>query len=152
VVSNNKENKKDNSYNINHMFVKKTGFIDSSKTKHNIITEKVFVQNSFFSKATGLMFKKQMNDFAMIFPFKSPRKIKITMFFVSFPIDVIFIDKYGLIVELKENLKPYEHYFSKTKETKTFIELPKGYIEKFSLQLGTRIFWNTEKLTKISKN
>ena len=37
------------------------------------------------------------------------------MFFVFFPIDVLFLDKNKKVVELKENFKPFSIYFPKNK-------------------------------------
>ena len=37
------------------------------------------------------------------------------MFFVFFPIDVLFLDKNKKIIEIKKNLRPFSFYYSKNK-------------------------------------
>ncbi|MGE0793329.1 MAG: DUF192 domain-containing protein [Candidatus Woesearchaeota archaeon] len=117
--------------------------------KSKIISKKIFIQNNIFTQATGLMFRKNMKDFAMIFPFKQYRKIGITMHFVFFPIDAIFLDNKGSIVDLKENLKPFLTYWSKIKSS-CLIELPKGYIKKFNLKVGSKLKWDKNELNLVN--
>ncbi len=63
------------------------------------------------------------------------------MFFVFFPIDILLLDADGVILDLKENLCPFRNYFF-PKKAFTFIELPRGFIKKFSLSRGDRIVWS----------
>lgn len=112
------------------------------KNKEILISNKIFIENNLFKQATGLMFKKTMKDFAMIFPFKNPRRITVTMFCVFFPIDVIFLDDKNNIIELKNNLKPFQNYKAKSNKISTFIEFPNNYISKYKLNIGNKIIWN----------
>ncbi|MDD3175074.1 MAG: DUF192 domain-containing protein [Candidatus Nanoarchaeia archaeon] len=105
------------------------------------ISKNIFIQNSFFKKATGLMFRKKMSDFAMIFPFNKPTKISITMLFVFFKIDVLMLDSENKIIDLDEGLKPFKNYFYPEK-AKTFIELPFESISKWKLKKGMTLSWN----------
>lgn len=50
------------------------------------------------------------------------------MFFVFFPIDVLFANKEKKIVEIKENFKPFTFYNPK-KKAKYVIELPQNTIK-----------------------
>lgn len=108
--------------------------IDSS----NIITvNKVIHRRSIWSRGTGLMFHKEIFDEAHVFYFNKPFKIALTMFFVFFPIDVLFI-KNNKIVEMKENFMPFTNYTSK-KEADIFIELPSGFIKKNKIYINQKI-------------
>jgi len=57
------------------------------------------------------------------------------MFFVFFPIDIIFLDEQNKIVELKENFRPFQNYTSASKII-SFIELRNGVIKRYSLKKG----------------
>lgn len=50
------------------------------------------------------------------------------MFFVFFPIDVLFLNKDKEIVDLKQRLKPFTFYTSK-KPAKYVLEMPLGSIK-----------------------
>ncbi|MEW6041232.1 MAG: DUF192 domain-containing protein, partial [Elusimicrobiota bacterium] len=62
------------------------------------------VAENFFNRFIGLMFKNE-------FPFDSaiyfPKTIAIHTFFMNFSIDVIWINKYGRILALRKNLRPW---------------------------------------------
>ncbi len=107
-----------------------------------VISKNILVQDTIFKQATGLMFKRNMSDFAMIFPFKKPRRANITMCCVFFPIDVLFVDDRNIIIEYKKDLKSFQNYSSKSKEVSLFIELPEGTISKLNLSIGSRIKWD----------
>lgn len=111
-------------------------YLKTSKEK-KIITKKIIKRTNIFQKGTGLMFHKKITDEAHIFYFKCAQTLKLTMIFVFFPIDVLFL-KNGKIVDLKENFKPFTNYTSKVKAD-TFIELPEGFIKKHKLKLNQNI-------------
>ncbi len=66
---------------------------------------------SFFSKARGLMFSRRKN---LMFVFDDEKRRSLHMWFVFFPIEVLFLDKDKKIVE-KVRLKPFSFYKSKEK-------------------------------------
>ncbi len=110
------------------------------KYNNKIIASKIVYCDSFLRQGTGLTFrtKSSVDNTAWIFRFKKPRRVSITMFFVFFPIDVIFLDKNNRIVELKENFRPFTNYTCKNK-IYSFIEVKKGIIKKYRLQNGSRL-------------
>jgi len=110
------------------------------KYNNKIIASKIVYCDSLFSQGTGLTFRtrKSVDNKAWIFRFKRPRRVGITMFFVFFPIDIIFLDKNNCIVELKENLKSFRNYTSKEK-IHSFIELQQGIIKKYSIKKGQHL-------------
>ncbi|MBD3248915.1 DUF192 domain-containing protein [Candidatus Woesearchaeota archaeon] len=72
-----------------------------------------------FGKARGLMFSKKKN---LIFVFHKERRVGLHMFFVFFPIDVLFLDEDKKIIEIKKNFKPFRFYKSK-KKAKYVVEI-----------------------------
>lgn len=95
-----------------------------NKTTGNILAENVKFCNSVFSKALGLMFSSKDEDTALVFVFDKPKKIDLHMFFVFYPIDVLFLDKDKKIVEIKRNFKPFS-YYKATNKAKYVVEISK---------------------------
>ena len=62
----------------------------------------------------------------------------IHTFGLSFPIDVVILDKGGIAVKLKKNLKPNNVLFWPVKYNKV-LELPSGLIKKYRIKIGSKI-------------
>ena len=101
--------------------------------------------DNIFSQGSGLMFRFPKKPFAYIFPFKIPARHAITMWCVFYPIDLLFLDSNGLIIEIVKNLKPFRNYFPKNKFS-TLIEIPDGYIEKYGFSIGQKMSWSKNSL------
>ncbi|MBI2655550.1 DUF192 domain-containing protein, partial [Candidatus Woesearchaeota archaeon] len=97
-------------------------------TKKIAISRHVKACDSILSKSMGLMFSlKQKN--ALIFKFNKEQIISLHMLFVFYPIDVIFLDKRKIVVDLKKNFGPFSFYSSRRKSMYA-VELPNGTIRK----------------------
>jgi uncharacterized membrane protein (UPF0127 family) len=94
-------------------------------TKKKVLAGESRRCESITSKAIGLMFSRRNADFGLIFAFKREAKASLHMFFVFYPIDVIFLDKNLKIVEIKEDFRPFTTYHPKQKAN-YLIELPNG--------------------------
>jgi len=81
------------------------------------------------------MFSRKISDTGYFFVFGKPARIDLHMFFVFFPIDIIFLDKTKKVIETKKNFKPFTFYFSKHK-AKFVIELPQNTISKSNTELN----------------
>jgi uncharacterized protein len=105
-----------------------------------VVAKNVVFCNNIFMKGKGLMFttKKAVLDTAWFFPFRTPQRIAVTMFFVFYPIDVVFLDKDNIIVEIKEDFKPFHNYNSK-KKISSFLEFSCGTVKKHSMIKGNKI-------------
>ncbi len=104
-----------------------------NKTKKTILSRKYRICKSFFSKALGLMFKTSSKHQDLLFIFNSEKKIGIHMFFVFYPIDVIWLDKTSKVVDLK-TLRPFTIY-NPRKNAMYVIELREGSIKKSKTQI-----------------
>ncbi len=105
-----------------------------NKTKNTIIAEKTKILKNPFSQSIGLMFSKKIKNKALIFKFTKPRIVYVHMFFVFFPIDILFLDENQQIIETLTNLKPFSFYKSKNK-AKYLIELPLNQIRDKKINL-----------------
>jgi uncharacterized membrane protein (UPF0127 family) len=110
------------------------------KEKKVKLANSIHIRNSFVGKGTGLMFHRKIKDSAYIFPFESERKIAITMMFVFFSIDILFLNKENKIVEIKKCLKPFSNYIPK-KKAMYVVELPEGHVDKFKIKLNEKIIF-----------
>jgi len=106
----------------------------------NFSTGEIIADNARFIRgfAKGIGLRFALKPRALIFEFSSPVRPVVDMFFVFFPIDIIFLDKHRKVVELKESLRPFSAYFTKRNIT-YFIELPAGTIKRTRTRLGNRI-------------
>lgn len=111
-----------------------------SKKKKIISSHRI--ADNMFSRAKGLMFSRQKDfDYGLIFDLERETKIgaSIHMFFVFFPINLVFLDSNKRIIDLKLGLKPWQMTKPKTK-CRYIIELPVEYGKKF-FSVGDRISW-----------
>ncbi len=110
--------------------------IIKNSLKGNVICVDAKICKSIFSKAIGLMFSRKPR--ALVLILKKEKIAPLHMFFVFFPIDVLFLDKNNIVVEIKESLKPFAFYTPKNKAMYV-IELPEGTVKRTKTQVGDKI-------------
>ena len=106
-----------------------------NKKKRTLLARNAKICTSIISKSFGLMFSKKK---PLIFIFKKEKINPLHMFFVFYPIDVLFLNKNKIVVEIKENFRPFSFYAPKNK-SKYIIELPKNTIKETKTKLGDKI-------------
>ncbi len=109
-----------------------------NKSTKKILCKEKKILTTIFQKAIGLMFHKKIKDIGYIFVFEEPRKIDLHMFFVFFPIDVLFLSKEKKVIETKENFRPFTFYYSNNKAYYV-IELPNKKIKKTRTKIGDKV-------------
>jgi uncharacterized membrane protein (UPF0127 family) len=95
--------------------------------------------DSFISRFLGLMFKKDLER-GLILKLPSSRSRRgsaIHMFFMRFPLDIIFADTDKKIVDMV-SIEPWKTYTPKA-PAKYVIEMKKGTINKFDLEIGDEL-------------
>ncbi len=103
------------------------------------IASEVKLADGFFKRFRGLMLRKKLRGGeAMLFDFKRPGRHGVHMFFVTFPIDLVYLDSGGRVVEVRSRLQPWRIHNSKAEST-YLLELPAGTVDKFRVGLGHRI-------------
>lgn len=103
--------------------------------KEDVIGWNIKVADSFWSRLKGLLGKRKL-EYGEGMLLKPCRQIHT--WFMSFPIDVLFLDKKGRIVEVLPSLPPGSKS-AFVKEGYQVLELPAGAIQKFSLKTGETI-------------
>lgn len=106
-----------------------------NSTNGVIIVHEGYIANNFGTRLKGLMFKKSFDKGCglIILPCNS-----IHMFFMRFPIDVLFMSKEDKVVGIKENIKPWQ--LSKVYWAAEYvIELPVGTVQETRTTLGDKL-------------
>ncbi|MFT4416835.1 DUF192 domain-containing protein [Fredinandcohnia humi] len=114
-----------------------------SKNQNSECTIPIVIKryNTYLKRLKGLMFqvKPIQNEGILLEPCNS-----IHMFFMFFPIDVVFLNRDNQAVKVKENVAPWSAIFP-VKHAYKALELPIGTIKKYALTEGCTI-----KLTNLS--
>ena len=103
-----------------------------NQTKNTTIAQKAEIADTAISRLVGLLNRSSLDaDEALVIT----QCRSIHMFFMSFPIDAVFVNKKNIVVGLVENIKPFRmspYFFSSS----YVIELPAGTIEATQTQRG----------------
>ncbi|MEM3402060.1 MAG: DUF192 domain-containing protein [Candidatus Hadarchaeales archaeon] len=97
-----------------------------------IVAEEVMEAKTFIGRLKGLMLKKNFSGRAMLFSFKKIGRYSVHTMFMRFPIDLIYLDEKFIVVEIKENLKPWRFYRPKMR-AKYLIEAPAGVAKRVKI-------------------
>ncbi|MBW2996809.1 DUF192 domain-containing protein [Candidatus Woesearchaeota archaeon] len=113
-----------------------------NKTKNKVIARNCKLCRSAWSKAKGLMFTREgsVKRNALVFEFGRAMTQSLHMFFVFYPIDVLFLDEKRKVVEIKQDFKPFSIYTSKRK-ARYVVELPRSAVRRSKTGLGDVIRW-----------
>ena len=113
-----------------------------NKTQGTVVAREHKVCRSIWSKARGLMFtgSKSVVRESLVFEFDGLQKTGLHMFFVFYPIDILFLDEKQRVVEMKEGFRPFTFYNPK-ELSKYVIELPAGKIAESNTSVGDEINW-----------
>lgn len=106
---------------------------------NNSIGNNIKIADNFFTRFKGLMFKKELNinEGLIINPCNS-----IHMFFMNFPLDILFVNENNEVVEILENIKPWrvsKLYFN----AEYVVELPINTVKSKNIQKNQKIFIKT---------
>ncbi|HEX3013137.1 MAG TPA: DUF192 domain-containing protein [Methanobacterium sp.] len=109
-----------------------------NRTKSTVLGE-CEIADTFFSRLRGTMFKKELKS-GLILKLPSARSRSgsaIHMFFVRFPLDIIFADSDKKVVDVI-SIDPWKTYTPK-KPAKYVIEMEKGTIESSGTEIGDEL-------------
>ena len=113
-------------------------FMVMNRTKSTVLGESE-IADTFFSRLRGTMFKKELKR-GLILKLPSARSRSgsaIHMFFVKFPLDIIFADSDKKVVDVV-SIDPWKTYTPK-KPAKYVIEMKKGTIETSNTEIGDEL-------------
>jgi uncharacterized membrane protein (UPF0127 family) len=120
--------------------------------------EKVLIKSSLYvgyvadteeKRAQGLSGRAFLpSNTSMLFEFDKPDTHGIWMKDMLFPIDIIWLDKNKIIVNLVSNAEPesYPHVYYPPKESLYVLEIRAGLIKDKNLKIGDEILFSDEEL------
>ncbi|MCM8786526.1 MAG: DUF192 domain-containing protein [Candidatus Omnitrophica bacterium] len=100
-----------------------------NKTKNLVVAKKAIVANNFFKRLKGYMFQKNISDDDALIFYNTP---SIHMFFMYFPLDIVFLDDKYKVIKIYTNLKPWR--LANCFGSKITIELPAGKTIKIPIE------------------
>ena len=117
--------------------------IDVSIFNKNI-TFNVEVAKTIEERKTGLMYRKKLlNNEGMLFIFPGENIIQLWMKNTYIPLDVIFISKNKVIVDIKKNMEKLSETIIKSKvKSKYALEFKAGLINKLDIRIGDKVLFN----------
>ncbi|MFH1788947.1 MAG: DUF192 domain-containing protein [Candidatus Altiarchaeota archaeon] len=115
----------------------------TNKTRGTVLSENARLASSFYARLKGLMFAAPA-DIVLESPAETIKHSSIHMFFMRYPIDVLWVSSSGIVVDSREKLAPARITEPKTwaiskprKPAKYVIELGKGSLQ--DTQIGDEI-------------
>lgn len=105
-------------------------------TRGSALMRKGWRAHGFLARGRGLMFARELPDGAglVIDPCSS-----IHMFFMRFPLDVVYVSRDDQVVRVQEGIKPWRVGPLHTKGARYVIELPVGTIRRSATQVGDQL-------------
>ena len=100
--------------------------------------------DSFVSRLMGLMFRKDPEN-GLILKLPSSRNRRgsaIHMFFMRFPLDIIFLDDDKKVVDMV-SIRPWKTYTPRS-PAKYVVELEEGSINNYKLEIGDEMDFTRE--------
>ncbi len=136
-------------------------FLQSEEIKHNIdfqhqgnlwilpsdMHDSLYIKIEFAESVTeqmqGLMYRETMEpDEGMLFIYAYPQRMNFWMKNTHIPLDLIFIDEAGTIVDLAENTIPFSEKNIPSFVTSIYVlEVNAGYCERNFIIIGDRVIW-----------
>jgi uncharacterized membrane protein (UPF0127 family) len=112
------------------------------KSDGTVVASDVELADTLIRQAIGLMFRKQiLPDYAMVFDMGREQHVTIHMMFVSFPIDVAFLDRDRKIINMRRRLNPWTGLATARNPARYVIEMPAGTLERYTLLDGMVLQW-----------
>lgn len=109
------------------------------RTTGKLLASEVELADTFWRRFRGLMLRgKFPRGAALLFSFHKPGRYGVHMFFVRFPIDLVYLDSGFKVVEVRARLKPWRFYRPKI-AVSHLIELPAGAIPRARVEIGHKI-------------
>lgn len=105
------------------------------------VSYQVEIADSDSSRRRGLMFRESLPaNSAMLLKYNSPRKVAIWMKNTYVPLDLLFIDKKGLIVKIHKGAVPLStESIHSEQRVQAVLEINAGQVDEHSIQVGDQL-------------
>jgi len=124
---------------------KKQGELTFTKASGEpIITIDIEIADTDEKREIGLMGRPTLGENeGMLFVFDNEHYASFWMKNTIIPLDMIFINKYGIIVTIHQNTTPFsEQSYTATAPTLLVLEVNAGFTEQHNINVGDKIDWH----------
>lgn len=109
------------------------------QTAGKILAQNVEVADTFWRRFRGLMLRRRFpRGSALLFKLSRPGRYGVHMFFVRFPIDLLYLNSKFLVIDMCQTLRPWRVHRPKVKAN-YIVELPAGTISRARIKLGHKL-------------
>ena len=112
--------------------------IKNLTSKKKIASKKIMAR-SFMSRVRGLMFTLPKEDTGLVMVFEKEMIISLHMFFVFYPIDILWLDSKKRVVEFRKFAFPFMPWIEPGKKAMYVVELPVYSIDGSKTKVGDKI-------------
>ncbi|HIC89941.1 MAG TPA: DUF192 domain-containing protein [Anaerolineae bacterium] len=104
-------------------------------TQGNVLVQQGRVASTFWTRLRGLIGSPPPaeGEGLLIIPCSG-----VHMFFMSYPIDVIYVNRYDQVIDVDMNMKPWR-VGRPRKASRYVIELPAGAVARSGVQIGDQL-------------
>lgn len=95
-----------------------------NKTANTMISHRERYCTSFFSQASGLIFRRKQN---LVMAFSHKRIVRLHMLFVFYPVDILILNENCKVIEIKRQLQPFR-WWSSSRKGRYVLELALPYV------------------------
>jgi uncharacterized membrane protein (UPF0127 family) len=104
-----------------------------------VLADKVELAETFWRRFLGLMFRRNFRKGqALLFKLAKSGRYGVHMFFVRFPIDLLYLNQDFVVVDIRRELGPWRIHRPKVKAN-YIIELPTGTISRTRTKIGHKL-------------
>ncbi len=109
--------------------------------KKKVIVSNVVVYRNPVLRSMGLRFSRPIKNKALVLvsPNESVVNSSIDMFFVFFPIDVLWLNSRYEVVDIKENVRPFSPPIKPRAAARFVVELPIGHVRE--VKIGDKVIF-----------
>ncbi len=111
------------------------GHVLINQSENSTLLDDLTIATSFRSRAQGLIGTRSLNENAGIW---FPKTNWIHTFFMSIPIDVIYLDKSMRVKKLQPNLQPWR-FPAPVFKAHSVVEASAGFIRQKNLKIGDQL-------------
>lgn len=106
----------------------------------SVLAERCDVAGNFLSRGLGLIPRGGLAEGEGLLITKTG---SITMLFMRFPIDALFLDRTGRVLKLAERIRPWVPMVAAPRGTDSVLELPAGTVARAGVQVGDDLVWES---------
>ncbi len=110
---------------------------------YNKLALHVDLADSVFKKSLGLMYRERPGNDGMLFISDHDERYGIWMLNMKFAIDILWLDKSGTVISIKESARPCTSIFNcevyrPDKKARYVLELASGACKRYGIRKGSK--------------